>query len=51
MKKYIIQHREAGNYIAYFNTLQEAQSALQKYEENDKKEKIYTPNFYEIVEK
>lgn len=50
MNKFIIQDKEAGNYIASFVTLEEAQQALQEYETQDKNEGIFTPNFYEIVE-
>lgn len=48
--KYIIQDRECGNYIDSFSTEREAKLALQGYEEQDKREKVYTPDFYEIVE-
>lgn len=47
--KYIIRDREAGNKIAEFNTLEEAQSELKKFEESDKKEGTYTEDFYEII--
>lgn len=50
MNKFIIQDKEAGNYIASFATLEEAQQALQEYETQDKADGLYTPNFYEIVE-
>ena len=48
--KYIIQDREAGNFIDEFATLEEAKKALEAYENDDKKDGTYTPNFYEIVE-
>lgn len=50
MKKFIIQDREAGNFISSFNSKDEAEKELARYEQDDKKEGIYTPNFYEIVE-
>lgn len=50
MGKYIIQDREAGNRIDSFQSLEEAEKALSEYEESDKNENTYTPNFYEIVE-
>jgi hypothetical protein len=49
-KTFYIQDREAGNKIDAFSTLSEAQKALAMYEEDDKAEGTYTPNFYEIVE-
>lgn len=45
---YIIRDREAGNYIDSFATEIEAQEALRNYEEQDKKDGIYEPDFYEI---
>ena len=51
MAKYIIQDREAGNIIDEFNTLEEAQQELEKYERQDKQDKCYSRNFYEIVER
>lgn len=51
MKKYIIQDSETGTFIDQFNTYQEAQKELERYEEEDKKEGNFTPDFYEIVEK
>ena len=50
MKRYGIQDREAGNLIDVFNTLSEAKMELSRYEESDKEDGIYEPDFYEIVE-
>lgn len=50
MKTYTIQDREAGNKIETGLTLEQAEKLLEQYEETDKKEGTYTPNFYEIVE-
>lgn len=47
---YIIQDREAGNFIDKFETLQDAEKALAQYEQTDKDEGTYTEDFYEIVE-
>ena len=47
---FIIQDRESGNKIDEFATLEQAQNALTKYEETDKAEGTYTPDFYQIVE-
>lgn len=46
--KYIIRDAEGGNKIAEFNTLEEAQSELNEYEEEDKEDGVYTEDFYEI---
>lgn len=46
---YLIQDREAGNVIATFVTLAEAEATLAEYEAQDKLEGVYEPNFYEIV--
>ena len=51
MKKYIIQDCETGTFIDQFNTYQEAREELERYEEEDKKEGNFTPDFYEIVVK
>jgi hypothetical protein len=51
MKKYIIQDSETGTFIDQFDTYQEAQKELERYENEDKQEGIFTPGFYEIVEK
>lgn len=50
-KKYIIQDRETGTFIDEFNSYTEALKGLEEFENDDKKEGIYTPDFYEIVEK
>lgn len=51
MKKYIIQDSETGTFIDEFNTYQEALAELQIYENEDKQEGTFTPDFYEIVYK
>lgn len=47
--KYIIRDREAGNVIDKFATQEEAELALQEYEEEDKRDGTYEPDFYEII--
>lgn len=47
---YVVRDREAGNVIEYCKTLEEAESTVMVYEDADKDDGIYTPNFYEIVE-
>lgn len=49
--KYIIQDSETGTFIDEFNTYQEALTVLEGFENEDKQEGVYTPDFYEIVEK
>ena len=41
--------REAGNKIEEFSTIEEAKEAIAAYEEEDRKDGTYTPNFYDIV--
>lgn len=45
---FVIRDREAGNEIEKFATMQEAEEALKRFEEEDKAEGIYTEDFYEI---
>ena len=47
---YVTRDREAGNVIDEFDTLKEAEEAIRKYEEEDKTDGTYAPNFYEIAE-
>lgn len=47
--KYILRDKEAGNTIAEFATQEEAELALQEYEEEDKRDGTYEPDFYEII--
>ncbi len=49
MAKYIIREREAGNEITYFFNLVDAQRMVKEFEEEDKADDTYTPDFYEIV--
>jgi len=49
MKKYKIQDREAGNVIESGLTQKQADQMLVKFEDTDKAEGNYTPDFYEIV--
>lgn len=45
---YVVRDREAGNVITQFETMEEAQKELEKYEEQDKKDGVYVEDFYEI---
>ena len=47
---YDIRNRETGTVIDSLGTLQEATLELAEYEAEDRKEKNYTEDFYEIVE-
>ena len=48
-QKYQIQDREAGNVIVIDLTHEEAIELLLIFEEQDKQQDIYTPDFYEIT--
>ena len=50
MYKYIVRDKEAGNIIDRYKTLEEAEKAINDFELQDIDDKIYTPDFYEIVE-
>ena len=47
---YITRDREAGNEIEKFGTEEEALTAIDGYEEEDRKNGDYTDGFYEVVE-
>jgi hypothetical protein len=47
---YIIRDRETGNEIERVNTRWAAEALLTAYEELDKNDGVYEPDFYEIVE-
>ena len=42
--------REAGNIIECFDTLEDAMKAIKSYEEEDKRNGDYTPDFYVVVD-
>lgn len=46
--KFYTADREAGNRIEAFNTLEEAMQAIVAYEEEDKQDGTFTPDFYEV---
>lgn len=48
--KWIIRDREAGNVIEEEYSLEAARDTLRSYEETDRIEGTYTPDFYEIVD-
>ena len=45
---YVVRDREAGNVITQFETMEEAQKELERYEAQDKKDGVYVEDFYEI---
>lgn len=50
MIKYWTRDREAGNRIEWFSSYEEAEQAIKRYEDEDKKDETYEDNFYEIYE-
>lgn len=47
---YITRDREAGNEIDRFSTEEDAITAVEAYEEEDRANGDYTDGFYEVVE-
>lgn len=45
---YFTRDAEAGNFIDFFASLEDAQKAIEKYEEEDKSNGDFEPDFYEI---
>lgn len=50
MRKIYTADKETGTFIDSFETLEEAEKAIAKYEEDDKLNDIYEENFYDIVD-
>ena len=48
--KYWTRDKEAGNKIESFGTREEAEKAIEEYEEIDKFEESYAEDFYEVYE-
>lgn len=48
---YITRDAEAGNEIDEFYSMEDAQAAIARYEEEDKRDGTFTEGFYEIVKK
>jgi hypothetical protein len=48
IQRYAIADREAGNIIDDGLSLDEAEMRIVDYEESDKRDGLYVPNFYEI---
>ena len=49
-KKFIVRDRMAGNVIEDFDSLEEAKKCIELFEIQDKRDGMYTPNFYEIYD-
>lgn len=49
-KKFVVRDTEAGNVIEYVDSLEEGLMLIQDYEQEDIKDGIYKPNFYECSE-
>lgn len=47
--KYYVRDREAGNIIEECANLKQAKELVKQYESDDKKDGIFTPDFYEII--
>lgn len=41
--------KEAGNKIEAFDTVEHARKAIAAYEEEDKRDGTYTPDFYDVI--
>ena len=50
MKKYYTANRETGTIIDEFNTIEEAEQAIEQYEAADKEDGTYEEDFYEVQE-
>lgn len=48
--RYIIRDREAGNEIEWCSSIEEAKNIIAKWEEEDIREGIFKPDFYEIYD-
>jgi len=48
IQRYSVIDREAGNVIERDLSLDEAEMTIVDYEDNDKRDGLYVPNFYEI---
>lgn len=49
MEKWVIRDREAGNIIDYFASEVDANTTLKSYEQQDYRDGVYTPDFYEVA--
>lgn len=49
MKKYIVTDSQTNTFIDQFDSFEEAQKEIEKFERHDKSEGIFTENFYQII--
>lgn len=47
---FVVRDREAGNIIDTFATREKAEEAIAMYEDEDRQDDCYTPDFYEVYE-
>lgn len=47
---YYTADRETGTLIEGFKTLDDARKAIARYEDEDRADDIYTPDFYDVVD-
>ena len=50
MKKIYTADRETGTFIDEFETVADAKAAIEEYEETDRANDAYEPDFYDIVD-
>ena len=50
MKKYYVADRETGTLIEEVKSIKEGKKLIAEFEEADKEENIYQPNFYDVVD-
>lgn len=48
-KKIFVACRDTGELIREVSSIEEAQKCIEEYEKNDKRDGIYEPNYYDIV--
>lgn len=49
-KKFVVRDTEAGNVIEYVDSIEEGLQLISTFENSDKEEGIYVPDFYECSE-
>lgn len=47
---YVVRDREAGNVIERVSSIEEGEALIAEYEEADRRDGTYTPDFYEVAE-
>lgn len=48
--RYLIVDREGWNTLEEASSIEKAKEILEKFEDRDKKESTYTPDFYQIID-